>query len=64
MRLQEGNIIDSECINITVSGICAVKESININFNAILTAPFVISQKVTKKRSHSQTHKLQDIQVK
>jgi hypothetical protein len=52
-------------MNITVSGLCAVKESININFNATLTPPFVINQKATKKRrSHSQTHKLQDIQVK
>ena len=42
--------IDSECISTTVSGILAVKESININFNAILTPPFVINQKVTKNK--------------
>ena len=35
-------------MSITVSGLWAVKKSININFNAILTPPFVIIQKVTK----------------
>ena len=39
-------------MNITVSDLCAVKESIIINFNAILTPPFVINQKVMKTREN------------
>ena len=48
MKLKKGIEIDSECMNITVSDFCTVTKSIIINFNAILTPPFVINQKVTK----------------
>ena len=48
MKLKEGIEIDPEC---------TITESIIINFNAILTPPFVINQKVTKTRESSQiTH--------
>ena len=51
MKLKEGIEIDSRCINITVSDFCIVTESIIINFNAVLTPPFVINQKVTKNKT-------------
>ena len=52
MTLKQGIEIDSRCINITVSDSCIVTESIIINFNAILTPPFVINQKITKMREN------------
>ncbi len=64
MKYKEGIEIDSRCINITVSDFCIVTESIIINFNAILTPPFVINQKVTKNKTSQVKNWLQLCSIK